>query len=114
MPGARPLTVMLTVLGWAAIPAWPAGIASAVLWTFRAEVLLLSLAGAGTSSALTLLLVGAARERTARYERLIAARATEYERLEELLVGAVADLGSRWPRRPGPRAGRPAGAPAPR
>lgn len=66
MPDARPLTVMLTVLGWAAIPAWPAGIASALLWTVRAELALLTVAGAGTSAALTLALLRAARERTAR------------------------------------------------
>jgi hypothetical protein len=85
MRAMRPLSVMLWSLGYAAIPSWPAGVAAAIWWTGRAELLLLSLAGAGTSSAMAL---GALRWADARLAR----RAAEYERLEGLLVGAIGDL----------------------
>lgn len=70
MPPMRPLSVMLWTLGWAALPCWPAGIASAVWWTGRAELALLSVAGAGTSSALALTVLRWAAAREAQHERL--------------------------------------------
>lgn len=85
MPGIRPLNIMLRALGWAAVPAWPAGIASAVAWTGRAELACLSVAWAGTTSALVLRVLAWAQAR-------MSARAAEYERLEGRLCGAVADL----------------------
>ena len=85
MRGMRTLSMMLRVLGWAAIPSWPAGAVSAILWTGRAELLLLSVAGAGTSGAVALAVLRWAEARAR-------SRAAEYERLERLLVGAIADL----------------------
>lgn len=112
MPGiltARPLTIMLRTLGWAAIPAWPAAGASAILWTGRAELAFLSVATVGANSALTLLLMRAEQARAARYEKLMEQRDAQYERLERLLVGAVATLhpqGRDAPTRPDLRAVR--------
>jgi hypothetical protein len=108
MRAARPLSVMIWVLGYAAIPAWPAGVAAAIWWTGRAELLLLAVAGMGTSSAMA---VGAQRRADARLAR----RAAEYERLEGRLCEVVSEMrgGARKP--PGLRVARPSGgAQAPR
>lgn len=86
----RPLGAMLTALGWAAVPAWPAGAAAAVWWTGRAELLLLSVAWTGTSAGLARVALRHAEDRA--------------ERREALLVQALADLGAQSPSRPpGPR-----------
>lgn len=84
MLAIRPLSVMLRALGYSAIPAWPAGAVSAVLWSGRAELLLLSVAGAGTSSALALIVLRQAEAREAR-------RAAEYERREGRLCSVIAN-----------------------
>jgi hypothetical protein len=72
----RPLVIMLRALGYAALPCWPAGIAAAVWWTGRAELLLLSVAGSGTSAALATLVMdraaAAARRREGEHARLAA------------------------------------------
>jgi len=107
----RPLSVMLYALGWAAIPAWPAGIASALLWTARAELALLSVAGAGTSAALALAL-------QRRAEARVTALAAEYERMEGRLCDALAASLHGGARTPAGlrllRGAAPPGAPAPR
>lgn len=84
MTAIRPPMIMLRTLSYAAIPAWPAG-AAAIWWNGRAELLLLSIAAAGTSSALALAVLRWAEARTVK-------RAAEYERLEQLLVSSIADL----------------------
>jgi hypothetical protein len=75
---------MLRVLGYSAIPSWPLGAAAAWWWSGRAELLLLSVASVGTSSALALMVMRQADARAAR-------RAAEYERLEGRLCGVIAD-----------------------
>lgn len=84
MRATRPLSVMLRVIGWTAIPSWPLGALASVLWSGRLELLLLSLAGAGTSSALILRVLRQAEAREAR-------RAAEYERREGRLCAVIAD-----------------------
>jgi hypothetical protein len=112
MSAIQPLMIMLRALGYAALPSWPLGIAAAVLWPARAEVALLSVASTGTFSALGLMMLRRAEWRSAQYERQARERAADYERLEGLLVGAVADLGRRGaasttrPRRGGAQAPR--------
>ena len=83
MLAIRPLSVMLRTLGYAAIPSWPAG-AAAAWWSGRAELLLLSVAGAGTSSALALIVLRQAEAREAR-------RAAEAERREGRLCSVIAN-----------------------
>jgi hypothetical protein len=97
MPGMtamRPLTTMLRALGYAAVPAWPAGLAAAIWWTGRAEMALLSVAGVGTSSALVLAVLRWAEARLARrseeHERLMAMQAAEHERVTGKLCDIVA------------------------
>jgi len=108
MRATRPLSVMIYVLGYAAIPAWPAGVAAAIWWTGRAELLILAVAGVGTSSAMAL-----AGRRQA--EASLARRAAEYERLEKRLCEVVRDLRGDARRPPGLRVVRPSGgARAPR
>jgi hypothetical protein len=96
MPGMRPLMIMLRALGYAAIPAWPAGVTAAVLWSGRVELALLTIACVGSNSALTLRVVGwaqaRARRRSAEYERLMAERDAQFARLEHELCVAVAEL----------------------
>lgn len=82
MPAIRPLMIMLRALGWAALPSWPAGAAAAMWWTGRAELLLLSVAGAGTSAAMTLAALGWA-------ERQMAQRDERYDRLEARLCSTL-------------------------
>jgi len=91
MRGTRPLSVMLRVLGLAAIPAWPLGVTAAVLWPARVEVLLLSVASTGSLSAAVLRLLKRAQWRSEQYERDAAARDARYERLEALLCGRLAE-----------------------
>jgi len=94
MRATRPLSVMIYVLGYAAIPAWPGGIAAAIWWTGRAEVLLLAIAGVGTSSAMAL--TGRRRadarmaKRTAEWEAQVAALAERHDRLEGRLCNVIA------------------------
>jgi membrane protein implicated in regulation of membrane protease activity len=91
----RPLVIMLRALGYAALPAWPAGIAAAVAWTGRAELLLLSVAWIGTTCALTLVVLRWAEARLARraaeHEAQMAAQAARYDRLEGRLCGVIVD-----------------------
>jgi hypothetical protein len=93
MPAIQPLSVMLHALSYAAVPAWPLGVTAALAWPGRVELLLLSVAGAGTSSALTLSVLRWAEARLARRgeecERLMAQRDAQYARLEGLLCGTL-------------------------
>ena len=82
MRAVRPLTIMLRILGWAAIPSWPGGAIAAVLWSGRIELLLLTVAGMGTSSALTLRVLLQGEARLARQE-------AQAERREGLLCGTI-------------------------
>jgi hypothetical protein len=88
---AAPLSVMLRVLGWAAIPCWPLGAAAAVLWSGRLELLLLAVAG--TSSAVTLRVLRWADARLARRAAEWERREAQHERLEgKLCDSLVANL----------------------
>jgi hypothetical protein len=103
MRAMRPLSVMLWSLGYAAIPSWPGGVAAALWWTGRAEVLLLAVASSGTFSAVVLRLLRRAQWRAEQYERDAAERAAQYERLEALLCGKLAEAVSRQAGTPGLR-----------
>jgi hypothetical protein len=91
MRAIRPLTGLLYVLGYAAVPAWPLGVTAALLWPARVEVLLLSVASTGSLSAAVLRLLRRAQWRSEQDERDAAARDARYERLEGLLCGKLAE-----------------------
>jgi hypothetical protein len=96
MRATRPLSVMIYVLGYAAIPAWPAGVAAAIWWTGRAEVLLLALAGVGTAGAMALTGRQRADAQMAEREAQAEAEAARHERVEGVLCEVItADLRGR-------------------
>jgi hypothetical protein len=96
MRATRPLSVMIWLLGYAAIPAWPAGVAAAIWWTGRAELLLLALAGMGTSSAMALTGRQRADARMAERDAQAAEEAARHERVEGVLCEVItADLRGR-------------------
>jgi hypothetical protein len=79
---ARPLIIMLRVLGWAALPLWAASLPVAFDGTGRELMWVLATAVLGTCCALALAVL-------ARVEKLWRQRDAHHERLERDLCGVI-------------------------